>query len=108
VALPHLLRDCARLDQPAKGLDDDVPQPVVLLVQQDDEPRRLRVERAGDVQDGAVDELLDLGVGHGALLGELVVGAAGLGQLDERVGGSLRHGCCRGGELSGRRGGEGS
>lgn len=75
----------------------------MLLVQQNHETGRLGVERAGNVQDGAVDELLDLRVRDRALVRELVVGAAGLGQLDERVGGSLRH-CDGGGRESGRRG----
>lgn len=55
----------------------------MLLVQQDHQTGGLGVERGGHVQDSRVDELLDLGVGHGAVLAQLVDGAAGLGRLDQ-------------------------
>lgn len=90
LVLPQLLRNGARLDQVPQRGDGNVPQLVVLLVQQHDQPRRLRVEGAGHVLDGIGHELLDLRVRHGAVLAQLVVGAAGLGQLDQGVGG--RHG----------------
>lgn len=61
----------------------------MLLVQQNDQAGRLGVEGAGNVQDGGIDELLDLGVGDGAVLAELVDGAAVLGQLDEVVDGHI-------------------
>lgn len=59
----------------------------MLLVQQDDQAGGLSVEGAGDVGNGVVDELLDLGVRDGAVLAELVDGAAVLDRLQEAVGG---------------------
>ena len=78
----------------------------MLGVQEDHEPRGLGVEGAGDVEDGFVDELLDLGVRDGAVLAEFVDCAAGFVCLDERVcGGHL--GRCRFG-LGGSEGSMGS
>lgn len=66
----------------------------MLLPEQDNQTGGLGVERARNVQDGGINELLDLGVRNRAVLAELVDGAAGLGRLDEGIGG--RH-CCWGG-----------
>lgn len=70
----------------------------MFLVQEDHEAGGLGVEGGGDVQDGCVDELLDLGVRDGTVLAELVDCAAGLGRLDEGVNG---HGVGRLGFLEG-------
>ena len=65
----------------------------MLLMQEDDKPRGLCVERAGNVRDGRVDELFNLRVRDGARLADFVDRAAVLGEVDEGVGG--RHfGCC--------------
>lgn len=62
-------------------------------MQEDDQAGRLGVERTRDIFDGSIHELLDLGIWHGALVGELIDGTAGLGQLDEGVGVSHYGGC---------------
>lgn len=59
----------------------------MLVAQEDDQTGGLGVERARDVEDSSVDELLDLRVGNGAVLAELVDGTAVLSRLDESVGG---------------------
>lgn len=68
----------------------------MLLLDQKHNAGALAVERRRDVQDGLLDDLLDLGVGDGALLLEGVVGAAGLDGLEEGFG---RHACGGGREV---------
>lgn len=68
------------------GLQDvlcDLPDLLVLLLEQQDDARRLRVEGAGHVLDGLGDELLDARIADGALGLERVVRAAVLDRLDE-------------------------
>lgn len=86
LVLPCLLGHSARSDEATESLNGQVPQLVVLFVQQHDQAGGLGVERGGDVQNSRVDELLDLGVWDGAVLAQLVDGAAVLGRLDEGVG----------------------
>ena len=45
-----------------QDLFDKLPELLVLVIKQDDEAGGLRVETAGDVGDGVVDDLLDAGV----------------------------------------------
>lgn len=89
LVLEDLLGDSTGLDKGGESLSGQVPEAVVLLVQQNNQTGGLGVEGAGDVSDGVVDELLDLRVRDGAVLAELVDGAASLGGLEETVG---RHG----------------
>ena len=56
----------------------------MLLFQYDDRAGGLRVESAGHMLDGVVDELLDAVVGDGGLVGELVEGTTLFGELQER------------------------
>jgi len=65
------------------GLDDVTPQFLVLVAEKDDDAGGLGVEAAGDVQDGLLDDLLDLGIRHRGLRGELVDCAAGFDGLEE-------------------------
>ena len=55
----------------------------MLLLQQQNHARGLRVERAGHVQDGIADNGLDGVIGDGALSLEAVDGAASLDGLEE-------------------------
>lgn len=64
-------------------LGDDVPELLVLRLENDDHTGALRVEGAGDVFDGSGDELADAGVGDGGFVVEGVVGAAGLDRFHE-------------------------
>ena len=98
---PHLLRHRPRLDQLPEGVDHEIPQLLVLLVQQHDQPRGLRVEGAGDVVDGGVDQVFDLGVRDRGVFAEFVDGAPVLGEFDQStwgvshfLGGGLGFGCC--------------
>lgn len=101
LVLEDLLRDSTGLDEGSESLSSQVPEAVVLLVQQDDQAGGLGVEGAGNVGDGVVDELLDLGVRDGAVLAELVDSAAVLDRLQEAVGG---HGGGGDGKVLGERG----
>ncbi len=68
-----------------EDIDNVVPELLVVLVKQDDKTSGLTVERRGDVKDGLLGELLDLRVRDGRLLVELVVCAALLDGLDDRL-----------------------
>lgn len=101
--LPHLLRHSPRLDQLPKRVDYEIPQLFVLLVQQHEQPRGLRVEGAGDVVDRRVDQVFYLGVWDGRVFAEFVDCAPVLGELDEGTwggshfgdgSGELGFGCC--------------
>lgn len=83
-ALPLVLGDDTLED-----VAGQVPQLVVLAAKEHNEAVGLRVERRGSLQRRLLDELLDAGRANGELLGEGVVGAAVLGQLEESVCGSL-------------------
>ena len=65
-------------DHSLEGIFGNVPQLVVLALDQQDGAGALAVERGGGVEDGLADDLLDLLVGDGGLLLEGVVGAAAL------------------------------
>lgn len=76
------------------GLQDllgELPELVVLILEQDDNASGLRVEGGGNVQDGGLDDLLNLRVRDRRGLGELVDGAAGreggenVGRHDVRI-----------------------
>lgn len=45
-----------------QDLLDKLPELLVLVIEEDDKAGGLRVETAGDVGDGVVDDLLDAGV----------------------------------------------
>lgn len=75
----------------------------MLFVQENDKPSRLGVEGAGYIQNGRIDQFLDLCVRYWAALAQLVDGAAVRGGLDEGVG---RHCWFRGLEGKLRRGRE--
>lgn len=74
-----------------QDIERQVPEFVMLGVEQHDEARGLGVERRRDVEHGLLDESCDLLVGDGGLLVELVDGAAVLDGLEEGLGGSH---CC--------------
>lgn len=57
----------------------------MLLLQENNQAGGLGVEGAGNVQDSSIDKLLDLSIGDGAVLAQLVDGAAVLGRLDESI-----------------------
>lgn len=78
-------------DNLLEGVAGQVPEAVVLGAKEHDGPRGLRVEARGGVQDGVVDHVGDARGGHarGQVLGEGVVGAPVLGELEEQVGGEL-------------------
>lgn len=78
------------------GLEDvfgDVPQLLVLGLEQDHHAGTLRVEAAGNMEDRVLDNLLDAGVGDGRAVLELVVGAALHHGVEERLGGHVGGGC---------------
>lgn len=85
LVLPHFLRHSSGLDQLSKRINHDIPQLLMLLVQKDHESGGLRVERAGNVRDCRIDEILDLRIRDRARLAKLVNGTAVLGELDEGV-----------------------
>jgi hypothetical protein len=68
-----------------EDLDDVVPELLVVLVQEDDEAGGLRVKRGGDMEKCLLNELLDFLVRDWCLLVELVVCAALLDGLDDRL-----------------------
>lgn len=81
------------------GLEDilgDVPELLVLLLEENDGAGALAVEAGGAVEDSLADDLLDLLVRDGGLGLEAVVGAAGLDGGEEfsgtHFGGGLREG----------------
>lgn len=65
------------------GLDDVAPQLLVVGPQEHDDAGGLRVEAGRHVEDGLLDDLLDLGVGDGRFGRELVDGATGLDGVEE-------------------------
>jgi len=85
LVLKGLLGDSAGSDEALEGRGSDVPETLVLLLQENNQAGGLGVERAGDVQDSSIDKLLDLSIGDGAVLAQLVDGAAVLGRLDESI-----------------------
>jgi hypothetical protein len=81
-------------------LEDIVPERVVVLVQEDNEAGRLRVEAGGHMENGLLSDVGDLLVWDGGLLVELVVGAALLDGVEEGL--LRRHVCgCREGWRAG-------
>ena len=64
-------------------LDDSVPDFLVHVASHQYGPRLLHVERAGRVFDRGLDELLELFIAQGGLVGELVDGSS---VLNESVG----------------------
>lgn len=86
--------------QGLENLNDVVPELLMVLVKQDDEAGGLGVERRRNMEEGLLNELADLGVGNGSLLVELVVCAALLDGLEDRLCelGSSHVGCggCKG------------
>lgn len=69
--------------------------------EEDDNAVGLGVEGGGDVLQGLLDDLLDLGRGDGQVLGEGVVGATVLDALEHGVGVDGRHVGCGCGEEAG-------
>lgn len=88
-----------------QDLEDEVPEGVVLLVEEKDNAGALRVERGGDVEDDFLSDVLNLLVGDGGLLVQGIVGAALLDGVEERLGGSH---CCGSGVRVSKRGRNGS
>lgn len=69
----------------------NIPQLIMLALDEQDGARRLRVERRRRVQDGFRHDVLDGGVGDGRGFRERVDAAAGLEGREERGAGG--HGC---------------
>lgn len=65
-------------DDSLEGILGNVPELVVLLLEQDNDASALAIERGGSMEDGLANDLLDLLVVDGRLLLEGVDGAAGL------------------------------
>jgi hypothetical protein len=84
-------RELVRGHNGLQHLGHKVPEGLVLLVQEDHEARRLRVEARGDVEDGLLGDFGDLLVGNGSVFVELVDGAAVLDGVQE---GLLAGHCC--------------
>ena len=85
-------------------LHRNIPHLLVSFFEQDNQTSGLRVEAAGRVGHGFLDEFLDAGVGDGRLVGELIDGAAGLNGLEEGVCVRWCHGAVGGTEHAGRKG----
>lgn len=66
-----------------QNLDNIVPELLVVLVQENNKASGLAVERRRDVENGLLDELLDLGIRDGGLLVELVVCATLLHSVED-------------------------
>lgn len=75
-----------------QDLLDKLPELLVLVVEQDNNTSRLRVETAGNVKDVVSSNLLNTSIRDGDLVGDLVDGSAVLASLEEVHGGS--HCCC--------------
>ena len=90
-------------DDSFQDIADNVPELVVLVLEQEHEAGGLGVERRGDVLDELGEDLLDAGVGDGRGLVEGVDAAAVGDGLEEVGGGShgVLLGCCGGGECAG-------
>ena len=92
-------------DDGLQDIADNVPELVVLVLEQEHEASGLGVEGGGDVLDELGDNLLNAGVGDGGVLVEGVDAAAVGNGLEEAGSGShcgggvVSSGCC-GGECS--------
>ena len=89
MVLEHVLGHVTGSDEPLHGLDGNVPDLLVLLLEEEDHARGLSVEGGGDMQDGVANDGLDGLVLDGGLGLEAVVSATGLDQLKERSGGRV-------------------
>lgn len=94
-------------DNGLQDIADNVPELVVLVLEQEHEAGGLGVEGGGDVLDELGEDLLDAGVGDGRGLVEGVDAAAVGDGLEEVGGGShcgggcgVLSGCCGGGECA--------
>lgn len=94
-------------DDGLQDITDNVPELVVLILEQEHEAGGLGVEGGGDVLDDLGEDLLDAGVGNGRSLVEGVDAAAVGDGLEEVGGGShcgggrgVLSGCCGGGECA--------
>jgi hypothetical protein len=72
----------------------------MLLLQQENDTGGLSVERAGDVENGVLDNALNGIIGDRALGLKTVEGTAGLDQLKESGGGGVLEAHCEGEECS--------
>ena len=75
-------------DDGLQDIADNVPELVVLVLEQENEAGRLGVERGRNVLDDLGDDLLNAGVGDGRVLVEGVDAAAVGNGLEEAGGGS--------------------
>lgn len=64
-------------------LTNELPKLLVLGLEDQDEPGGLRVEGAGHVEEGVLDDTLDARVGDGRGVAQLVVGVAVGNSLEE-------------------------
>ena len=67
------LRELIRRHDFLQHITCNIPELLVLVLEQQDDACGLRVEGGGGVQDGLVDDVLDAGVGDGGGGGEGVV-----------------------------------
>jgi hypothetical protein len=89
VVLKHLLGNLAGSHEALHDVNGNVPELLVLLLEQEDHTGGLSVEGAGDVQDGILNDALNGLVGNRALGLEAVVCAPGLDQLQQSGGGGV-------------------
>ena len=73
-------------DDALEDLSGDVPELVVVGAEEDEHAVGLGVEGGGDVAQGVLDDLLDAVLGDSQLLVELVIGAAELDEVQDRLG----------------------
>ena len=79
-------------DDRLEDLAGNVPELLVLSLEEHDDAGALRVERGRDVEHNLLHDLLNACIGHGALVREGVVRAALLDRLEEGACGG--HGAC--------------
>jgi hypothetical protein len=76
-------------DQALHSADGNVPDFLVLFLKEEDNTRGLGVERAGDVEDGVLNDALNGIIGDRALRLQAIVSPAGLDQLQKGGGGRV-------------------
>lgn len=76
-----------------EDLGGNIPQLLVVGAEQDDDAVGLGVEGGGDMVEQVLDDLLNAGGRDGQVLGEGVVAASQLGEVDKSLGGHFEW-CC--------------
>ena len=89
VVLEHLLGHMSSGNQTLHSANGNVPDLLVLLLQEEDNARGLGVEGAGNVEDGVLNNALNGIIGDRTLGLQVVVSPAGLDQLQKGGGGRV-------------------